>query len=230
MHQSNHQMKLLAAGRCGRCAERVSHTAIVREADCAQCGSPLGFRGGDILETLQSRQQNWRLRGYALVALASFLAGVVPLLQVVVQVAALFILHIIVLRRGLIWLSPARRVLARVSMRLLGTAIAMSAVVINVAIVPLIGVSAVVLGVLGPLLTALYIEGGLAILRKRWRLEAEGQPLRVSEWALPGVVLLMMFGALAATVAVVVGAAYMLANADIPGVSAIAEVLTELIP
>lgn len=228
MTPAAHQMDLLAAGRCGRCAERVLYSAIVREADCVHCGSALSFNGSDILQTLQLRQRTWRVRGYALVAVASFFAGILPLAQIFVQLAALFILHIIVLRRGLIWLSPGRRILARISIKLLGAAIATSALLLNVAIVPLVGLSAVILGVLGPLLTALYVEGGLAILRKRWRLEAERQPLRSVEWVLPLAALLFLCAALGATAAVVLGTAYLLMNADIPGISAIAEFLVAL--
>lgn len=228
MTPAAHQMDLLAAGRCGRCAERVSHPAIVREAACAHCGSPLRFNGSDILKTLDVRQRSWRLRGYALVAVASFFAGALPLVQIFVQLAAIFILHVIVLRRGLIWLPPARRILARISIKLLGAAVATCALLLNVLTVPMVGLSAVILGAVGPLLTALYVEGGLAILRKRWRLEAERQRLRRAEWLLPLAALLVLFAALAASVAVVLGAAYLLQNAQMPGIRTLAEFLGAL--
>ena len=99
--------------------------------------------------------RNNELVGYGLVAAASFLAGLVPLGQVVVQIAALFILHVIVLRRGLLWLPAGRRILARIAIKLFGAALAGLALLINVAIAPMVGASAFVLAAVGPALTAL---------------------------------------------------------------------------
>jgi hypothetical protein len=223
-----HQKKLLSSGRCGRCAERVSRTAIVREATCPHCDCSLGFHGGDVLEDLESRRLRWRLLGYAFVAVASLFAGAIPLLQIVVQLLALFILHVVVLRRGLIWLSPGRRILARISIKIFGAAIATTALLINVAVVPLVGVSAFILGFVGPLLTAIYVEGGLVILRKRLDLEAQGQSLKTSEWALPVGVLVALLVALGATVGMVMGTLHLLSTAEIPAISEISQTLLEL--
>jgi hypothetical protein len=224
-----HQTDLLAHGRCGRCAERVPRARIVRRATCPHCESEL-TAGGDILEELETRRIQWRLVGYGLVAAASFAAGAIPLLQVAVQLAALFILHVIVLRRGLLWLPPGRRILARVTIKLMGAAIAMVALLVNVAIAPLVGVSALILAAVGPLLTAAYVEGGLAILRQRLRWEAGQDGLRTIEWALPAVLVVLLFAALAGTVGVVMWAVHLLATAEIPTVSELSTILLELAP
>jgi hypothetical protein len=112
-------------------------------------------------------------------------------------------------------------------MKLLGAAIAATALLINVAIVPLVGVSAFILGFVGPILTAVYVEGGLMILRKRLRLEADGESIKTSEWVLPVGVLVALLVAVAATVGVVLGTLHLLANADIPTISDISKSLLE---
>lgn len=223
-----HQNELLSGGRCGRCAERVERTQVVKAADCPHCGSALEFHGGHVLDELEAKRLRWRVLGYALVAAGSFVAGAVPLLQVVVQVLALFILHVVVLRRGLVWLGPGRRVLARISMKLYGAAIATFALLINVAIAPLVGVSAFILAAVGPLLTAAYVEGSLVILRKRLRWEADGRPLQKREWVLPVSLITALLVAIGATVGAVAGTLHLLANADIPTVSEISKTLLEL--
>ncbi|QDG51075.1 hypothetical protein FIV42_10115 [Persicimonas caeni] len=226
--RQTHQHQLLAGGRCGLCAERVSRTAILREAACEYCGSTLGFHDHDVLDALESRRLWWRVLGYAMVAFASFVAGAIPMLQVVVQLLALFILHVVVLRRGLVWLSPSRRILARISMKLFGAVIATMALLVNVAIAPLVGASAFILGAVGPALTALYVEGSLVILRRRLRWEAEEQPLKTAEWALPGGVMVALLVVVGSTVGAVAGTLHALSTADIPTVSEIAKTLLEL--
>lgn len=229
MDRTTHTNNLLAAGRCGRCAERVSRAAILGADSCEHCGADLSFDGGEMVDALAERQGRWRLKGYALVALASFLAGWIPLLQVVVQLAALFVLHVMVLRRGLEWLSPGRRILGRMTMKLLGAAVAVVAVVVNVVIAPLVGAGAFVLAVAGPLLTAVYVEGSLWLLRRRLRWHAGGRPLRAGEWMLPIGLVLALVGVVGALVAVVAGAVHVVANVEVPAISEFVELLSGLV-
>ena len=227
MNLAAHQNELLADGRCAYCAERVKRAEIVRVGECPHCGSTLRWSGGDVLDDLESRQLRWRLLGYLLVAAASFVAGAIPLLQVGVQLGALFVLHVVVLRRGLQWLPPGRRVLARITIKIFGAALATVALLINVAIAPLVGLSAFILAGVGPLLTAAYVEGGLVILRRRLRWEAERKPLRFSEWALPIAFLVALLGAMVGTIATAMGVLHVLANTDIPSVREFAQTLLE---
>jgi hypothetical protein len=228
MELARHYNDLLASGRCARCAERVSRALVLRAAECPECGSDLDFHGGDVLAELDERRAVWRGFGYLLVAAASFFAGAIPLMQVGVQIAAIFVLHVVVLRRGLLWLSPARRVFARISMKMLGAVIAAMALLVNVAVAPFLGVSAAVLGLVGPVLTALYVEGGLFILRRRLRWEAAGEGLKVVEWGMPVVFLLGLAGLVAATVGAVMGSLHLLATADVPTVSEFAKMFLEM--
>lgn len=223
-----HQNELLTHGRCGRCAERVSRAAVIRRDRCPYCSSELSWSGGgDVLDELSAKRVRWRLVGYALVAAASFVAGAIPLLQIFVQLLALFVLHVIVLRGGLRWLPASRRILTRISTKLLGAAIATTAVLVNVAVAPLLGASAFILAVTGPVLTAIYVEGSLFILRRRLRWEADGVSLRTTEWILPVGLVSALLAAVVGTAALVVGALHILATADIPTISDISQFLLE---
>ena len=224
-----HHNELLALRRCGRCAEKVSPVEVLRAGPCPHCDSKLAPRDGDVLRDLEQRRLRWRLTGYGLVALASFLAGTIPLLQLGVQVTALFILHIIVLRGALDWLSAKRRIAARVTVRLFGAAVATVALLLNVAVAPLVGVSAFLLGASGPLLTALYIEGSLFILRRRLRWEANDEPLKVLEWLLPLAIGLVILTAAVATAALIAGLLHFLASIEVPAISELAQSILEVI-
>ncbi len=220
----DHASRLLLQGRCGRCAEVVGRPEILTGGDCGHCGAALDW-GDASRGALQTRNLQWRLAGYALVGLASFLAGIVPLLQVAVQLAALVILHVVVLRRGLLWLPAARRILARMSMKLLGAAIAVVALLVNVAIAPLVGVSAFVLAAVGPLLTAAYVEGGLRILRKRMRWQEEGRKLTVAEWGLPTALLAVLVGTVTVTAGVVAAVLHAASQVEVPSITQLTELL-----
>lgn len=221
-------MRLLNAGRCRLCAERVARTAILRGGRCPHCESVLSRDTDAVLDRLKTRRLKWRLGGYGLVGVASFFAGAVPLLQTVVQVLALFILHVVVLRRGLVWLGSGRRIFARLNMKLLGAVIAAVALLINVAIAPFLGVSAFVLAAVGPVLTAVYVEGGLVILRRSLRRETKGQRLQIREWALPVGLVVALFAAVAGALGLVAGALHLLASLDIPTIGEFSETLLEL--
>ena len=219
MERADHRHALLTTGRCGRCAERVSRFAIIRGDACDHCGRTLGVDGSDVREELASRRLVWRLLGYGLVAAASFVSGLVPLGQFAVQLAALFILHVVVLRRSLLWLPPGRRILARITIKLLGAALACLALVINVAVAPLAGVSAAVLAAVGPLLTAVYIEGSLVILRRRLAWEAEERPVDIREWWLPVGLLVGLVVIVAAMAASIAGLVHLFGSLEVPSLA-----------
>ena len=86
------------------------------------------------------------------------------------------------------------------------------------------------LAVAAPLMTALYVEGGLTVISQRLRWESEGRGLRPSEWLLPGAAITVLVVAVAATVGAVGGTFRLLATAEIPTISDIAAELTELAP
>ncbi len=180
-----------------------------------------------MVDELADRHRRWRWKGYGLIGVGSFLAGFVPLLQVVVQVVGLLVLHVVVLRRGLEWLPVGRRILARMTMKLLGAVIALAAVVVNVVVAPFVGAAAVVLAVAGPLLTAVYVEGSLAVLRRRLRWQARGEPVRWGEWIVPLVMVALLVGVVTLTVALVAGAVQFVASLEVPAIDEISSFLLE---
>lgn len=177
---------------------------------------------------LEARQAKWRVLGYALVALTSFLAGAIPLLQVAVQIAAVLVLHLVLLRRELRWLSPARRILTRITIKMLGAAVTCFALTLNVGLAPFPGVASIVLGLAGPILTAAYVEGGLTIIRRRIRAEAEGERVGMGEWFLPTLLATLLVVAVLATVGLVAGTLHLLSTMEIPTVSDVSQRLMEL--
>jgi len=224
-----HHDALLVRGRCGRCAEVVDRRQLLRKLDCNHCGAALAPRGRHDLPTrLEQGRWRWRAVGYSLVAVASFAAGLVPLAQSLVQIAAIFVLHVVLLRRPLQWLTPARRMTTRFTVKMLGAFLGALGVLLNVAVAPLPGVSAVVLAVVGFVLTAAYVETGLAVVRQRLRWEADGIGLRPIEWALPGSLVMALLVSTLGTLGAAAGSLHLLASANIPTVSELAAWLLQL--
>lgn len=183
-----------------------------------------------MLDALAEHQNRWRLVGYGLIAMASLLAGLIPLLQVVVQVIGLFVLHALVLRAGLKWLPPLRRILAQVTMKVLAGLVVAAAVVVNTGVAPLVGLGAAVLAVSGPLLTAMYVETSLVVLRRRLKWQARSEGMRISEWVIPVALLVVLGVAVAAVAMLVAGAAYLVSESSLPGIAQITEWLLEVLP
>ena len=221
MKTGHHEKRLLARGRCGRCAERVSPVASLRGEACPHCEEPLGNHQ-NLVGEIRAGQRKWRLLGYGLIGVASFLAGWIPLLQAVVQVMAIFVLHVILLRGSLEWLPLNRRILARLTMKIYGALVVVMGFMINVAVVPLVGLSPFLLALVGPLLTALYVEGGLRIVGRRIQWEAEGKGMGVLEWAVPLALVGLVLGSVVATVSLMMWMMHLLLSLDVPGVMTLA--------
>jgi hypothetical protein len=164
-----------------------------------------------------------RVLGYGLVAAASFVSGVVPLLQSAVLALGLLVLHVFLVRNSLGWLLPARRVATRFTIKLVGALLTAVAFVANVAVVPLVGVSSVLLGVLGLVSAVVYVETALWLIRRRVAWEAEGRPLQKREWMLPAGLGGGLVCGVAGSIGAAVGSLHVLANADLPAVSTLAE-------
>ncbi len=221
--------RLLLQGRCPRCAERVSPRLLVQESDCPHCESAL--RGpADLRTKIADRQLGFRLVGYGLIALASFTTGWIPLLQTGVHLLALVVLHLLVIHSSLKWLSRKRRALTRLTLRIYGALIAVAGFLLNLALAPLVGVAPFVLALVGPAMTALYVEVSIWLVRRRLDRQAEGRPIAVGEWALPLALLLGLVVASLATVTAVYAVVSLVASLDTPGATEILHFVTERTP
>ena len=219
-----HADALLLAGRCGACAERAPRAAILRGRDCPSCDTALAWSSaGQLSQSLRS-QMGWkRWLAYALVLAASFLTGLIPAVHVVLHpllmLLALFVAHVWVVRHALRWLGPARRVTARLNLKLLAAALTCLNLVVNVAVAPLLSVASVPLAIFSVVLFALYLESALSMIGRRLEWEAAQEPLRTLEWSVPVGLLGMLLLTTVGGALGIWGLLYGLTEAEIPAIS-----------
>ncbi len=225
-----HQWQLLQRRRCRLCAEAVERDAILSGEACPHCGEVLCRDPNGLRKGLERRRRRWRLKGYGLMALASGGAGLVPLAQSVVQVAAMVILHLIVLRQSVKWLSLKRRLLTRVKLRLLAATLAVVSVVINITVAPFLGLSAAVLAVVGPVLTAIYVESGVAMVERGLRRDTEGEATTIGEWIVPVMAVMALVVSVGLLVAALGSALHWLSTLEWPALETTLEWLVEVLP
>lgn len=231
-----HRRELLLRRRCPECAEPAHAGAVLRGEDCPRCGSALvidaeGDHAAAMLDAVRDDWMRWRLLVYAIVFTSTLFAGMIPLGGVVMTVGVMFAGHVMLLRRPLRWLTPGRRVVTRVSMKLWFAFLGLTSFVGNVLAAPLLaaaGAGALVSALMGIGATALYLEGGLLLIERRIELEAQGSRLGFREWAIPvglfgGLVVVAVAGVIATW-----GMLNALATMDVPGVADIARWLLEV--
>lgn len=198
---------------------------MLRGLDCPCCDTGLVWkaRDVDVAGSLRS-QMGWkRWLAYGLVLTGSFLTGLIPAAHVVLHpllmLLALFVAHVWVVRHSLRWLGPARRVTARLNLKLLAAALTCLNLVVNVAVAPLLSVACVPLALFSVALFALYLESALSMIGRRLAWESAGEKLKTLEWIVP-------VGLLAGLLVVTVGGAlgiwgmlFAITEADIPAAS-----------
>jgi hypothetical protein len=111
-----HELALLLAGRCRRCAERIPGGTALRGKPCPRCDEATLPGPGDreVLHRLSSERASARLWVAVLgVGLASLVASWFPLLTSVLLVAALVWLRVTLVRPALRLLTPRRRLVSR---------------------------------------------------------------------------------------------------------------------
>ena len=146
------------------------------------------------------------------------LAGLVPLLAAAVRLAGLVALHVVLVRRPLLWLSLKRRVSARLTLKLLLALLAVAGLGLDVLVAPALSLAAPVASAVTLAFSVAYAETALHIIRSRVLREAQDAPLGLSEWALPAV-LLGLVGLLAAGLVGAASLAHTLLNeANLPAV------------
>lgn len=191
----SHARALLLEGRCPACAELLPPLLLLRGEPCARCEAPARVAGeADLVRTLG---ETWKRRAaiaIGVMGLASLLGGFVPLLQAPLFLLGLLLTHVWVVGGALGWLSPARRVCAALTLRLLLVALSVGALVMNVLVAPLAGGSGFILGALGAAFMAFYLWLAQRMCVRRLELDRAGAGLGFGEWAPPAAALLTLLG------------------------------------
>jgi hypothetical protein len=159
----------------------------------------------EMIARLKERWGRWRAIAFPLVALATALAGIVPMLAGGVRLVAMILIHLGFVRRPLRWLSMQRRLATKTTLRLYLAALALLGFLVDALAVPLLGVNAIVSGVVSVFIAIIYAEGSLSFICGRMNAEARGDGLAWWEWALPAGLLFLMVSFAVALVAVVAG-------------------------
>ena len=206
---SRHRRELTILGRCPCCAEHVGALQVLRGRPCAHCGTDLSRTGlcspDEIIAHLRERWGRWRFVAFPLIAIATAMAGFVPLLGGLVRVVGMVIIHLAFVRRPLRWLSMRRRLTTKTTLRLYLAALAMLGLLVDALAAPLFGVNALVSGGVSVIIAVIYAEGALAFICGRMNAEARGEALTWWEWAIPGVLILLMISCASALVAAIAG-------------------------
>ncbi len=212
---SLHRRELTTLGRCPFCAEHVGALEVLRGRPCSHCGMDLSRTGlcspDEIIARLREQWGRWRYVAFPLIAVATAIAGLVPLLGGLVRLVGMVIIHLVFVRRPLRWLSMRRRLTTKTTLRLYLAALALLGLLVDALAAPLLGVSALVSGGISVIIAVIYAEGSLAFICGRMDAEARGEGLTWWEWAIPGALIFVMISCTAALVATVAGMVKLLA-------------------
>jgi hypothetical protein len=159
----------------------------------------------EIIARLREQWGKWRYVAFPLIALATAVAAIVPLLGGFVRLVAMILIHVGFVRRPLKWLSMRRRLTTKTTLRLYLAALALLGLLVDALAAPLFGVNAIVSGGGSILIAVIYAEGSLAFICGRMKAEARGDALAWWEWAVPLVLVSLMISFTAALVAVAAG-------------------------
>jgi hypothetical protein len=178
-----HELALLLSGRCRRCAERIPGGTALRGLPCPRCGEQTlpSPTDREVLHQLASDRASVRLwLAVAVVALAGFAASWFPLLTSVLLIAALVWIRITLVRPALQFLTPQRRMVSRLTLRLAAGCFVAAAILLNelLTFIPAFGALAKVALSAGQVAAAgLFARRYLA-----WQTEREARAIPMAAW------------------------------------------------
>lgn len=180
-----HELALVLAGRCRRCAERVPGAAALRGSPCPRCEAPTARTGADrlgVASLLAARPRVHLDAAVVIVLGATFATSFVPVTASLVLGGGLIWVGRRVVRPTLRLLSPRRRVVSAWTIRLAGGVwLAGSAIVMEpLTLLPAFGS----IGKAAIAASQLALAGAFsrAYLSSQARREAAGLPVRAAEW------------------------------------------------
>lgn len=199
-----HQLALLLGGRCRRCAEKIPGGTVLRGRPCPRCGEATLPSPADreMLHRLSSERASVRLWvAVAVVAVASLAASWFPLLTSLLLLAALLWIRATLVRPALQLLTPQRRQVSRLTLRLAAACFFAASLILFelLTFIPGFGALAKV-----ALSTGQVAAAGLFARRYlTWQTEREARGLPIAGWevALLAGVLLTLLVFTAASVA-----------------------------
>lgn len=209
---------------------------MLRGEECPHCGRALllddnGDHAATMIAAVREQWTRWRLVIYFGVVFTGLGFGSVPLGGVLLAVVAMFLGHVMLLRRPLRWLSPARRVTTRLAIKLWFALLGVLSFVANLIAAPLLafaGFGAVFSALTGLGVFGLYLEGGLWLLDRRIAREAKSGRLDPAEWFVPTALFGGLLVSAVAGVVVLWGTLNTLESLDVPGVAQLARWLLEV--
>lgn len=226
-----HQRALLNQGRCLWCAERVPAGLVLRGGSCGSCGRGVrcpSLPSEELLAGVQSRWRRFRWPIYGGVAVSTALASVVPFLGALVFAVAMLSTNLLLVRRPARWLGLRRRILTRLTLSLFLALLTAASLVASALLLVLPVLGQLGTGLLSLLLAVIYVEGALAWIGNRLRLESRQASLSLAEWLLPTLALSTLLGLTALSMLSVVGLLHLLLWAEIPGVAELAAFLLDV--
>jgi len=119
----------------------------------------------------------------------------IPLLPAALMALSLALAHLVLVREPLGWLSPVRRIVTKLSFKLVIATVSIGTLVVNVLLLPFLGVNNLVALVVGVIGAAIYVELALVWIGNRLQREARRPGLDWWEWAIPGAAFTALFGA-----------------------------------
>lgn len=165
------------------CAEVVGAKTLFRGAPCQHCGSTFSYEGlATELEKVGTRRL-WLVCG--LVAAAHLIVGWVPLLDTIVLLLAAVWLRFGIISPATALMSARRRVVARLTSRMLVAVLLAATLVASQLLTLLAAIGVVLKAVIG----AAQVAGAAWLITRytHWQLrrEASGKDVAGWEWALP---------------------------------------------
>ncbi len=196
---------------------------ILESRVCPKCGLTVAAEAGggglDVVNRLASQWRIWRWLIYPVTAAAALLTGWLPFVAAVLRLAGLLVVHIVLVRRPILWLSARRRFATRFTLRLCLAAIAVLGLLVDVLVIPWPGANSAVAVATTFLGTALYAEGALWLVKNRLEREVVTARLDVWEWIVPATLVLVLVGATVAVAAAIGFALYVIESLQIPFLS-----------